>query len=141
MHRTWVCALWFVATSASCIRVADLPLLEATGGLLSAGILFRVGMFGAGVSWISESFQFNNLHGPIVPLLTLSFVAFLALFPALWGALLAISRGRLGKRATILVLGPVLWVLLEWCRGWFLTGFTWLQFGYATIDTQGVTLE
>ena len=101
---------------------------------------FGLGMFGAGVSWISESFQFNNLHGPIVPLLTLSFIAFLALFTALWGALLAISRGRLGKRATILVLGPVLWVLLEWCRGWFLTGFTWLQFGYATIDTPGVTL-
>ena len=102
--------------------------------------IFGLGMFGAGVSWISESFQFNNLHGPIVPLLTLSFVAFLALFPASWGALLAVSRGRLGKRATILVLGPVLWVLLEWCRGWFLTGFTWLQFGYATTDTPAVTL-
>ena len=50
--------------------------------------IFGLGMFGAGVSWISESFQFNNLHGPIVPLLTLSFVAFLALFPASWGALL-----------------------------------------------------
>ena len=30
---------------------------------------------------------------------------------------------------------PVLWVLLEWLRGWFLSGFPWLSLGYAMIDS------
>ena len=30
---------------------------------------------------------------------------------------------------------PVLWVLLEWLRGWLLSGFPWLSLGYAMIDS------
>jgi apolipoprotein N-acyltransferase len=30
---------------------------------------------------------------------------------------------------------PVLWVLLEWLRGWALSGFPWLSLGYAMIDS------
>jgi apolipoprotein N-acyltransferase len=30
---------------------------------------------------------------------------------------------------------PALWVLLEWLRGWALSGFPWLGLGYAFIDT------
>ena len=30
---------------------------------------------------------------------------------------------------------PVLWVLLEWLRGWVLSGFPWLSLGYAMIDS------
>src|ERR1700736_3745495 len=30
---------------------------------------------------------------------------------------------------------PALWVLLEWLRGWALSGFPWLSLGYAFIDT------
>ena len=30
---------------------------------------------------------------------------------------------------------PALWVLLEWVRGWLLSGFGWLSLGYAHTDT------
>jgi apolipoprotein N-acyltransferase len=30
---------------------------------------------------------------------------------------------------------PVLWVLLEWMRGWALSGFPWLSLGYAMTDS------
>jgi apolipoprotein N-acyltransferase len=30
---------------------------------------------------------------------------------------------------------PVLWVLLEWLRGWLFSGFPWLSLGYALIDS------
>ena len=39
-----------------------------------------------------------------------------------------------GATRYLLVL-PVLWVLLEWLRCWFLSGFPWLSTGYALIDS------
>jgi apolipoprotein N-acyltransferase len=34
-----------------------------------------------------------------------------------------------------LVVLPALWVLTEWLRGWFLSGFPWLALGYAQLST------
>jgi apolipoprotein N-acyltransferase len=40
-----------------------------------------------------------------------------------------------GTASRLLVAGPVLWVLGEWVRLWFFTGFPWLALGYSQIDT------
>ncbi len=34
-----------------------------------------------------------------------------------------------------LVALPALWLLCEWWRGWFVSGFPWMSLGYAQIDT------
>ncbi|MFT5176529.1 MAG: apolipoprotein N-acyltransferase [Gammaproteobacteria bacterium] len=98
------------------------------------GWLHGVGAFGVGVSWIVSSFQFSHIALPIALALTLGFVAFLALYPALVGGLAAVlSRGARGPWPLFTVY-PAAWVLGEWLRGWFFTGFTWLQLGYAQVD-------
>src|SRR5690606_40014709 len=35
----------------------------------------------------------------------------------------------------LLLVMPAAWVLLEWFRGWFLSGFPWLALGYTHLDT------
>ena len=97
------------------------------------GWLFGLGMFAVGVGWINESFQYNNVHGPIVWVLTTIFVAFLALFPAL-GCALGVRISPASSVARSAVALPAAWLLLEWIRGWLLTGFTWLQLGYTQSD-------
>jgi apolipoprotein N-acyltransferase len=98
------------------------------------GFLFGLGMFGVGTSWIIESFQYSHIAFPVALSLTVSFVLFLALLPALLGALAAGLRTEAGAAYYLLLL-PAAWVLIEWVRGRFLPGFTWLQLGYSQIDT------
>lgn len=98
------------------------------------GWLHGVGAFGAGVSWIVASFQFSHIALPIALVLTLGFVAFLALYPALVGALAVVLSRRARGPWPLFTVYPAAWVLGEWLRGWFFTGFTWLQVGYAQVD-------
>lgn len=91
-------------------------------------------MFGIGVSWIQVS-----IHQFGLPVLTFSvtatalFIAFLALFPALPGYTVNRFFPEAGRARFLLVL-PAAWTLMEWFRGWVLTGFPWLNLGYSQID-------
>ncbi len=101
------------------------------------GYAFGLGFFGLGVSWIYNSIhEFGQAPAVLAGALTLLFVATVALFPALAGYLQA-PRKRWNARLTprLLLVLPAIWVLTEWFRGWFLTGFPWLQIGYSQIDT------
>lgn len=97
------------------------------------GYLFGLGFFGGGVSWIYYSLHdFGRMPPLLAGAMVALFVGFLAGYPALLGWLQARVRGN-GVR--LLVFLPAAWVLLEWIRGWFLTGFPWLHLGYSQIDT------
>ncbi len=102
------------------------------------GFLFGLGLFGVGVSWIYVAI---HVHGyapvPLAVLMTSAFVAFMALYPALQGYVSVKLQQYfgVGRVASVLVLYPTLWVLIEWLRGWFLTGFPWLNLGYSQLNT------
>lgn len=112
-------------------------------GAFVSGFLFGLGQFGIGVSWVYVAI--HDVGGSPVWLatgLTALFIAFLALYPALAGALAVWLRSTLREPSGtdrdwtgLLLITPAVWVLVEWFRGGFLTGFTWLQLGYSQIDT------
>lgn len=98
------------------------------------GWCFGLGFFGYGVWWIQVSVhQFGvPYYWFSVPVTTL-FVMFMASYPALASALtrwLPCSS----ETARLCLLAPLLWLLSEWLRGWFLTGFPWLTLGYSQTD-------
>jgi len=99
------------------------------------GWLFGVGYWGAGVYWVYHSIhQFGAAIAPLAAVATAGFALGLALTLALLGALVGGNSGRRGPAWSLLVL-PGAWILLEWFRSWFLTGFPWLLLGTSQVDT------
>ncbi|KAF0192368.1 MAG: apolipoprotein N-acyltransferase [Gammaproteobacteria bacterium] len=101
------------------------------------GWLFGLGMFGTGITWIFISVHhYGHVPLALALFLTALLVAFLALFPALYGYWCnRFIDGLRVRAARLLLVLPAGWVLAEWVRGWFLTGFPWLNLGYSQIDS------
>ncbi|MGH8507372.1 MAG: apolipoprotein N-acyltransferase [Gammaproteobacteria bacterium] len=99
------------------------------------GWLYGVGMLGTGVSWVQISIhQFGMPVLAFSVTVTVAFIAFVALYPGLIGAL-ANRWFRVSATARFLLVLPALWMLMEWFKGWVLTGFPWLNVGYSQVDT------
>ena len=99
-----------------------------------AGFAFGAGFFGTGVSWVYVSlYTFGMMPAPLAALATFLFCAFLALFPAAAGYAQASMHG--GRTATLLLVVPAIWALLEWLRSWIFTGFPWISLGYSQTGT------
>ncbi len=94
------------------------------------GLAFGAGLFLAGVSWVYVSMHvFGGMPPWLAGLAAVLFCCVLALFPALAGFVFAVLRRD--RVWTDALLGAAAWTLMEWLRGWVLTGFPWLAFGYA----------
>ena len=99
------------------------------------GWLFGLGMYGVGVSWVYVSIHtYGGVPFAMAVFLTALFISFMALFPALLGYMLARFANRLSAGLLLVFVFPAAWVMQEWVRGWFLTGFPWLSAGYSQID-------
>ncbi len=110
--------------------------LKATPGQsFTYGWIYGLGMFGVGVSWVFVSIHdFGGVPLAMSIFLTGLFIVFLALFPALLGYLINRFFSGSSRETKLLLIMPAAWVLAEWVRGWFLTGFPWLLLGYSQID-------
>lgn len=103
---------------------------------LKNGFFYGLGYFGFGVSWIIVSIHdYGQMNYLIAALLTLLFVSYLALFPALtaYGYTRLITEQS--STTYRIVLFSCLWCLFEYARSFMMTGFPWLLVGTATIDT------
>lgn len=99
------------------------------------GWLYGLGFFGTGVYWVFISIHtFGNAPIFLAALITGSFIALLALFPAFTGYLLNRYFPDNNGRKMICAF-PAIWVLLEWTRSWFCTGFPWLLLGDSQINS------
>jgi len=99
------------------------------------GWCYGFGLFASGVSWVYVSIHdFGAASPALAGLLTLGFVAGLALFFALlgwlWARLLRNRHTPLGDALAF----AALWLALDALRGWILTGFPWLYSGYSQLD-------
>ncbi len=125
------------------------------------GFVFGLGFFGLGISWIYVSiYTYGHLNPPLSALITLMFVAYLALFPGLvamlyqrlahnelpslfpspqtWGEGARRADDIWNTQSRLLFncfLFSAIWCLGEFLRATFLTGFPWLLLGAGQFDT------
>ena len=127
-------ALWpmgVLAPAALFALIRGLPPRRAAW----AGAAFGAGLFTFGTYWL---YTCLHVFGLVPVWLTLVLqTALVALMSAYTAALCYLANRfwlKPGSTRDWLVL-PGLWVLLEWLRGWALSGFPWLSLGYAFIDS------
>ncbi|MBC7002625.1 apolipoprotein N-acyltransferase [Photobacterium sp. BZF1] len=99
------------------------------------GFLWGLGLFGTGISWVHVSIaNFGGMPWIAGWGLMALLIGYLALYPAVFGALFnKFNRGRPFHQ--LMLSGPVIWLILDWIRGWLMTGFPWLWLGYSQIDS------
>jgi len=98
------------------------------------GFSFGFGFFVFGLSWVYIAIHVFSATPTFIAVIMLAlFAAYLALFIALqaWLAVKLVEKFYIPLSLQVLIVFPVLWLLFEWFRGWFLTGMPWLHLGYA----------
>ncbi len=99
------------------------------------GLLFTGATFLAGTYWLYHSIHLVGQAPVWITLfLMLGMVAIMGAYTAAVGYVAARWMPTGGWLLWLVAL-PLLWVLVEWIRGWFLSGFPWLALGYSQLAT------
>jgi apolipoprotein N-acyltransferase len=97
------------------------------------GFIWAMGLYLPGLWWIHNSMTiFGGIPLPVAFLLVALLAAYLSLYTAL--AMWLAQRLVPSPRWRALLVLPALLVLADWLRGWVLTGFPWLWFGYSQLE-------
>jgi apolipoprotein N-acyltransferase len=99
------------------------------------GFWFNAGTFAAGTYWLYISIHIMG-EAPLwvaIPLMA-ALVVIMGLYHAALGYF--VTRWLPASGVVRWFLGvPAAWLVIEWWRGWFLSGFSWLSLGYSQTDT------
>nr|WP_306305324.1 apolipoprotein N-acyltransferase [Glaciecola sp. KUL10] len=120
---------WWLAFLVLPISIFIIKISKHSG--FKHGFCFALGYFGVGISWVHVSIaDFGGLPliGSIALMLLLC--GYLALYPAVVFMLLK----RYVKIQHWPIVLPLLWLIMEWLRARFLTGFPWLSIGYSQLE-------
>ena len=99
------------------------------------GFWFGAGLFGSGVYWIFISISvYGDVPDIIAFFITAGLIAILSLYPAI-ACYLTNRYFSENARSKIIYAFPAIWVISEWVRGWFFTGFPWLMIGYSQTNS------
>lgn len=136
-----VSALAFAPFDYAYILLMTLVIAFASWTKISArraafrGLLFGLGFFGVGVSWVFVSVHDYGGAGIVTSIvITLVFVGVWSVFPAMTAFLVAYLSHR--SEVINLFLLPAVWVLIEALRGMIiLNGFPWLMISYSQLET------
>lgn len=98
------------------------------------GFLFGLGLFASGTYWIYVSVHvFGQAPLWIALLLMAGLVLIMSVYFGLIGWLMA--KACRGSPWRLALVGPAIWTVIEWLRGWLFSGFPWLSLGYSQIDS------
>jgi apolipoprotein N-acyltransferase len=103
-------------------------------GLISGFVFNAVGLY-----WIVPMLKFNTVSYVQSLTAACALWVYLALYWGIWGLCLNFSQNTLRKtfknylysNTFIIFFGSCMWVLLEYIRTYFLTGFPWMIIGYS----------
>ena len=95
---------------------------------------FGLGHFLSGLYWVYTSVSiFGGAPVWAAILLLFALVILMSSYFLIAGFIISYLCSQ--KNEYIVIIGPSVWILIEWIRGWAFSGFPWLTIGYSQIDS------
>jgi len=127
--------LWWLALAAPAVLAGLWARASSPRQGAWLGLLFGLGLYATGTWWLYISIRVLGQAPIWVALLVMAaLVLIMAAYQAGLGYVAVRWLAPHTPRGAMLLV-PAAWVLVEWWRGWFLSGFPWLSLGYSQTDT------